>query len=277
MKKRVNLKVLASLLIALAIAVTPALAEQLVIKGSTTVLPVAQKWIEAYMKENPDVAISLSGGGSGNGIKALIDGTTHIATASRFIKDSEVQFASAKNKYPVPFRVALDCIVPVVHPSNPVTNLTLSQLQGIYTGQVTDWKDLGGSSGKIVIVSRDSSSGTFEVWEDIVLEGGRVTPRSLVVASNGAVAQTVSKTKGAIGYVGMGYLNEDLKPVKVNNVMGSEATTRSGEYAISRPLFVFTNGWPEGTTLDFINFILSKTGQELVREVGSVPLFDPGR
>ncbi|MDY6903240.1 MAG: phosphate ABC transporter substrate-binding protein [Thermodesulfobacteriota bacterium] len=276
MKKLFNFKMIAGLLIALTMIVTPSLAEQLVIKGSTTVLPVAQKWIEAYMKNNPDVSISLSGGGSGNGIKALIDGTTDIANASRFIKDKEVQTAMAKKKYPVPFRVALDCIVPVVHPSNSVTNLTLSQLQGVYSGKITNWKEIGGNAGRIVVVSRDSSSGTFEVWEDIVLDGGRVTPRALTVASNGAAVQTVSKTKGAIGYIGMGYLNDELKQVKVNNVMGSEITTQNGEYPISRPLFMFTDGWPEGTTLNFMNFVFSKPGQKLVREVGSVPVFDPG-
>lgn len=276
MKKLFNFKTVASLLFALIIAATPAMAEQLVIKGSTTVLPVAQEWIEAYMKINPDVSISLSGGGSGNGIKALIDGTTDVANASRFIKDKEVQTAMAKNKYPVPFRVALDCIVPVVHPSNSVSNLTLAQLNGIYSGKITDWNEVGGNGGQIVVVSRDSSSGTFEVWEDIVLEGGRVTPRALTVASNGAAVQTVSKTKGAIAYIGMGYLNDELKQIKVNNVMGTEITTQNGEYPISRPLFMFTDGWPEGTTLSFINYVFSKPGQKLVRKVGSVPVFDPG-
>ncbi|MDY6822642.1 MAG: phosphate ABC transporter substrate-binding protein [Thermodesulfobacteriota bacterium] len=277
MKKFFNFKTIASLLVALMLAATPALAEQLVIKGSTTVLPVAQEIIEAYMNTHPDVSISLSGGGSGNGIKALIDGTTDIANASRFIKDKEVQLAMAKKKYPVPFRVALDCIVPVVHSSNSATNLTLNQLKGIYSGKITDWSEVGGSGGRIVVVSRDSSSGTFEVWEDIVLDGGRVTPRALTVASNGAAVQTVTSTKGAIAYIGMGYLNDELKQVKVNNVMGTETTTQNGQYPISRPLFMFTDGWPEGTTLSFINFVFSKPGQKLVRKVGSVPVFDPGK
>ena len=256
------------------IGIGPALAEQLVIKGSTTVLPAAQKIAEAYMQER-NVSVSLSGGGSGNGIKAIVDGTTDIAMASRFIKDKEIQLACAKGIYPVPFRIALDCIVPVVHPSNPVADLTLSQMEKIYKGEITNWKDVGGKDEKIVIVSRDSSSGTFEVWGEIVLKGGRVVPSALTVASNGAAVQTVAQTTGAIGYVGLAYVNESLKQLKVEGVMGTEATTLSGQYAVSRPLFLFTQSWPEGTALDFINYVFSPKGQKLVQSVGSVPVFLP--
>jgi phosphate transport system substrate-binding protein len=140
------------------------------IDGSTTVLPIAQKVAEAYMKEHPEVSISVSGGGSGNGIKAIIDGTTDIADSSRFIKDDEVKQAVEKGSYPVPFAVAYDCIVPVVHPGNAVGNLTLEQLKGIYEGKITNWKEVGGPDLKIVVISRDTSSGTYEVWEDKVLK-----------------------------------------------------------------------------------------------------------
>jgi phosphate transport system substrate-binding protein len=256
------------------IAVGPALAEQLVIKGSTTVLPAAQKIAEAYMQDR-NISVSLSGGGSGNGLKAIIDGTTDIANASRFIKDKEIQMACDKGVYPVPFRIAMDCIVPVIHPSNPVTDLSLNQLEAIYTGKITNWKEVGGKDEKIVVVSRDSSSGTFEVWGEIVLEGGRVMPAALTVASNGAAVQTVANTAGAIGYIGLAYVNDSLKQVKVNGVLGNEATTMSGQYAVSRPLFMFTNGWPQGTVLDFINYVFSPKGQRLIQEVGSVPVFMP--
>jgi len=141
-----------------------AVASNIVIKGSTTVLPIAQKVAEAYMKENPDVFISLSGGGSGNGIKAIIDGTTDIADSSRFIKGKEVTLAVEKGVYPVPFRVAYDCIVPVVHPSNPIKDITMDQLKSIYNGEVKNWKDIGGPDKKLVVISRDTSSGTYEVW-----------------------------------------------------------------------------------------------------------------
>jgi phosphate transport system substrate-binding protein len=136
-----------------------AVAGNIVITGSTTVLPVAQKVAEAYMSQNPDVKISISGGGSGEGIKALIDGTTNIADSSRFIKDSEIKQAVDKGRYPVPFAVAYDCIIPVVHPSNTVMNLTIQQLKGIYKGEIKNWKEVGGPDKPIVVISRDTSSG----------------------------------------------------------------------------------------------------------------------
>src|SRR5208337_4260363 len=144
-------------------------AGDLTINGSTTVLPIAQKVAEAYMKANPTVKISVSGGGSGNGIKALIDGTTDIADSSRFIKDEEVKAAVEKGTYPVPFAVAYDSIIPIVHPSNPVKNLTVDQLKAIYAGEVKNWKEVGGLDKELVIVSRDTSSGTYEVWEVKIL------------------------------------------------------------------------------------------------------------
>ncbi len=249
-------------------------AADLTIKGSTTVLPIAQKCVESYMKANPGVNISLSGGGSSNGIKALIDGSTDIANASRFIKDKEVKMAIEKGVYPVPFAVAYDSIIPVVHPSNSLTNLTTDQLKDIYTGKVTNFKEVGGPDMDIVVVSRDTSSGTYETWEVKVLHKERVTPRAQVLASNGAVAQAVTGNKHAIGYVGIGYLNKDLKALSVNGVEGSEKTTLDGSYPVSRALYMFTNGWPTGKTLDFINFVLNpKLGQEEVAASGYVRLY----
>ena len=160
------LKVLLTCLVALSFLSSPATAapaaDSIVIKGSTTVLPVAQVTAEAYMKLHPGVNISLSGGGSGNGIKALIDGSTDIANASRFIKDKEVKLAQGKGIYPVPHRIAIDAIVPVVHPKNPVTDLSIEQLSLIYQGKIRNWKEIGGQDLKIVVVSRDTSSGTYE-------------------------------------------------------------------------------------------------------------------
>ena len=252
----------------------PAWAGSLQVKGSTTVLPIAQKCAEAFMKVNPDIAVSISGGGSGNGIKALIDGTTDVADASRFIKDKEVKHAVANGRYPVPFAVAYDCIVPIVHPSNAVTNLTMDQLKKIYKGDITNWKDVGGPDQNIVVISRDTSSGTYEVWEENVMSKERVYKRAQLQASNGAVAQTVAKNKRAIGYVGFGYLNKEIKGLSVNGIAGTPATTLSGTYPISRALFMFTNGWPKGDTARFINFVLNPvTGQKLVKAAGFVPLY----
>jgi phosphate transport system substrate-binding protein len=149
--------------------------------------------------------------------------------------------------------------------------LTLDQLKALYEGKVKNWRELNGPDRPIVVVSRDTSSGTYEVWEDRVLAGGRVTPRAQLLASNGAVAQAVAKNKNAIGYIGIGYLNKDLKAVNVNGITPSKMTTASGEYPISRTLFMFTDGWPQGETLQFINFVLHPDqGQTLVEETGYV-------
>lgn len=267
---------LALLVLAAALCFTanPVWAGNIVVKGSTTVLPVAQKVAEAYMKQHPDIKISLSGGGSGNGIKALIDGSTGIATSSRFIKDKEIKMAVEKGRYPVPFAVAYDCIVPVVHPDNPVSNLSLEQLQTIYKGKIKNWKDIGGPDRKIVVISRDTSSGTYEVWHKEVMNKERVFPGALLQASNGAIVQAVAKNKNAIGYIGIGYMHKSVKALSVNGIKGSEETTLNGTYPISRPLYMFTAGWPEGEILNFINFVVHpQKGQKYVREAGYVPLY----
>ncbi len=249
-------------------------ARNIVIKGSTTVLPIAQEVSEAYMKQNPDIKISISGGGSGNGIKALIDASTDIANSSRFIKDKEVRLAVDKGQYPVPFAIAYDCIIPVVHPTNTITDISLAQLKEIYLGNIKNWEEFGGPDRPVVVISRDTSSGTYEVWEKKVMDKARVYPGALLQASNGAVAQAVAKNKNAVGYVGIGYVNEDIKPLSVNGIKGSEATTLNGTFPISRPLFMFTPGWPEGAVLNFINFVMHpEKGQKYVREAGFVPLY----
>ncbi len=244
------------------------------IDGSTTVLPIAQKVSEAFMKEYPDVSISVSGGGSGNGIKGIIDGTIDIGDSSRFIKAEEVKLSVEKGGYPVPFAIGYDCIVPIVHPSNPVSNLSLEQLKAIYKGDVTNWKDLGGPDLQIVVISRDTSSGTYEVWEEKIMKKERVAPTALLQASNGAIVQAVSSNKFAIGYIGLGYVNPTVKAVKANGIQGNEETTLNGTYPISRPLYMFTSGWPSGDTLKFVNYVLlPQKGQKLVREAGFVPLY----
>lgn len=244
------------------------------IDGSTTVLPIAQKAAEAYMKEHPQVSISVSGGGSGNGIKAIIDGTTDIADSSRFIKDGEVKQAIEKGSYPVPFAVAYDCIVPVVHPGNPVKNLTVDQLRGIYKGEIDNWKAVGGPDLKIVVVSRDTSSGTYEVWEEKVMNKERVSPAALLQASSGAVAQAVAGNKFAVGYLGIGYLNDKVKALTVNDIVGNEETTLNGTFPVARPLYMFTRGWPTGDALNFVNYMMHpQKGQKWVKEAGFVPLY----
>jgi phosphate transport system substrate-binding protein len=247
-------------------------AENVVIKGSTTVLPIAQAALEAYMKAHPGVNISLSGGGSGEGIKGLIDRTADIATSSREIKAKEVELAKSKGVDPVAHTVAIDALTPIVHPRNKVNGLTIDQLSQIYQGKIKNWKEVGGDNLQIVIVSRDSSSGTFESWGHLVLNNAKVSPRAQLQASSGAVVQAVSKNRYAIGYVGIGYLNKSVKALTVNSVPASAKTALSKEYPIARPLYMYTDGQPQGVVAGFIKFVLSPAGQKLVAGEGFVPL-----
>ena len=249
-------------------------ADSIVIKGSTTVLPVAQGTLEAFMKANPGIQMSLSGGGSGEGIKALIDKTTDIATSSREIKDKEIELAKSKGVNPVAHVVAFDAIIPVVHPKNKVTNLTVDQLSQIYQGKITNWKEVGGDDLKIVVISRDSSSGTFESWDHFVMKKAKVTPRAQMLASNGALVTAVSKNKYAIAYLGIGYVNKSVKPLQVNGITATLETAMSKAYPFSRELYMYTNGEPQGQTAKYIAFVKSAAGQKIVAREGFVPLGD---
>ncbi|MDP2847651.1 MAG: PstS family phosphate ABC transporter substrate-binding protein [Humidesulfovibrio sp.] len=248
-------------------------AGDLPVKGSTTVQPIMQKAVEAFMAKNKGVSISISASGSGDGAKALIDGSTPLAMMSREMKESEIKQAKDKGVNPKQIIIAYDCLTPIVHPSNPVKNLTMDQLKDIYTGKITDWKDVGGAAGPISVVSRDSSSGTFEYWNEHVLKKERVYARAQMQASNGAVAQTVSKQKSAIGYVGLAYTqNKGLKAVTVEGVGGSVENTLNGTYPISRGLYLYSNGEPTGDVAKLVNYILSDEGQKIVASVDYVPL-----
>lgn len=268
--KRLSLALAALLVLGLA---ATALAGDIAVKGSTTVQPIMQKAVEAFMAQNKGVSISISASGSGDGAKALIDGSTPLAMMSREMKESEIKLAKEKGVNPKQIVIAYDCLTPVVNSANPVKNLTMAQLKDIYTGKITDWKDLGGAAGSIAVVSRDSSSGTFEYWGEHVLKKERVYARAQMQASNGAVAQVVSKQKGAVGYVGLAYAHAPgLKAVTVENVAGSVATTLDGTYPVSRGLYLYTNGEPTGDVAKLVNFILSDAGQKIVASVDYVPV-----
>ncbi len=247
-------------------------AEDLRIDGSTTVLPVAQRAAEVFIKKYPDVKVFVSGSGSGTGIKALIDGTTNVATSSREAKDKEVASGKAKGVTLTGHKVALDGIIPVVHPSMKINDITLEQLRDIYNGKIKSWKELGGPNRPISVVSRDTSSGTYEVWEEKILKGDRVRPDALLVASNGQAVQTVAQNRYAIGYIGIGYLEKIVKILKVNGKTASPGSVRDGSWPIARPLFMYTNGKPSGVIAKFIDFMLSKEGQKIVNEVKYVSI-----
>jgi phosphate transport system substrate-binding protein len=248
-------------------------AEEISINGSTTILPFAQSTAEAYMKMNPEVRISVSGGGSGNGAKALVDGMTSIAAMSREIKQEEIDAARANGRNPVQHIVAVDCIVPIVHPSNPVTNLTVAQLRDIYSGKATNWKDVGGPDKNIAVIGRDTSSGTYEVWDEKIMQKTPVTPRALIVASSGALVQAVAGNTLSIGYDSLGYVNESLvKALTIEGVKGTPETARAGTIVTSRKLFMYTDGNPSGDLQKYLTFLISDDGQRYVAREGFVTL-----
>lgn len=247
---------------------------KIVIDGSTTVGPVAKAFAEYYMKQNPGVNITVSESGSGNGAKSLVNGTCDVASMSRFMKEEEFKTAIEKGVTPVCHTVAVDGIAVVVHPSNPVKGLTVAQVRDIYTGKVTNWNQVGGPNAKIVVISRDSSSGTYESFETLVMNKEKMAGSVEYVGSSGAIRQRVQSTQGAIGYVGIGFTDRTVKTLEIDKIMPTKATVASGRYPIARPLFLFTNGYPAmGSHLyNFINLYLSKKGQEMIEAIGFVPL-----
>ncbi|MFA5116097.1 MAG: PstS family phosphate ABC transporter substrate-binding protein [Candidatus Omnitrophota bacterium] len=261
--------VMAGLLLALA---APCYAEKIVMAGSTTVLPIAQKAAEIYMQENSSADISVRGGGSGVGIASIIDGTCDIGNASRPIKSAELEKAAANGRDVKAHVVAMDGIAVIVNTSNSIEGLSKKQLKDIFTGAVSNWSKLGGSDEKIVAISRDSSSGTFEAFATLALDGAKVRSDAVLQASNQAVASTVARTPGAIGYVGLGYITPSVKALPINGTMPSKTTVLTNKYILSRPLFMYTNGAPSGLVKEFLDFIKSSRGQQIADEEGFVAL-----
>ncbi|TYB89323.1 MAG: PstS family phosphate ABC transporter substrate-binding protein [Kosmotoga sp.] len=252
-----------------------AFSQSLVIKGSNTVYPVAQVWAEEFKKEHPDVNITLEGAGSSTGIKALFNNQTDIANASRWLKDSELKLMNEEGRYFVPFIVGYDGIAVIVNPSLPLDSITTDQLKKLYTGEITNWSQIDPElpNTRVVLYSRDTASGTFEYFVESVLEGERLVPYTQMLPSNRAEVEQVSQNKYAIGYVGMAYVTDEVKALKVNSVEPSLRNVNSGEYPISRPLFMFleaTNGLPKGLAWEFLQFGLSPKGQSLILDVGYV-------
>jgi phosphate transport system substrate-binding protein len=250
----------------------PATISVLKISGSTTVLPIAQKAADAYMVDHAMTDIQISGGGSSVGVQAIGEKTVDIGMSSRDLKAEE------KTKYPglVETIIANDGIAIIVNPANTVSGLTMDQIKAIYNGSVTNWKTVGGPDQTIVVVGRDSASGTREFFSESVMKKTNYTSTMLEKNSNGAVKQTITQTPGAIGYVGIGYVDKDVKavPVIVNGtpIQASIGTVIGKTYPISRPLLMITQGPPAGLAKSYIDFILSPAGQKIVTEEGFVPL-----
>lgn len=251
---------------------TSSSAETLSVTGSTTVLPIAQLTAEAFMAENPSVDIRIGGGGSSVGIQAVGEGTADIGMASRDLKDTE------KEAYPglVGHAVALDGIAVIVNPENSVGSLTMGELRGIYNGTYTNWNEVGGPDMEIVVTGRDSASGTREFFHDVVMKKEDFVETQLEKNSNGAVKQTVAQTPGAVGYVGLGYIDESVKALSIDAGNGPvEPTVRNtedGTYPIARELLMFTRGEPTGLAAEYLSFISGPEGRQIVRDEGFVPL-----
>lgn len=254
------------------------------IKGSDTMVNLAQAWAEKYMEINPQDFVAVTGGGSGTGIAALINGTCDIAMSSRNIKEKEISLAKARGVNPYEIKVGLDGLAVVVNPKNPVDKLTQDELAEIFTGKVTNWKEVEGKDKKIVILSREVNSGTHVYFKEHILYKGdpnskeEFSPQALMLPSSQAIADEIAQNAAAIGYYGMGYISSKQKPIMVAKEEDSEYVSPtienviSGKYPISRPLFIYTNGEPQGLVEKFVDFILSPEGQEIVLKTDFVPL-----
>lgn len=254
---------------------------EVTVKGSDTMVHLAGVWAEEYMKEHPDTTVSVTGGGSGTGIAALLNGMTDICNASRKIKDKELQQCKQQGIEAVETIVARDGIVLAVNPENPVKELTVEQIGKIYIGATNNWSELGGPDAEIVVLSRDSSSGTYGFFQKTVLKKKDYRADAKLMPATSAIVQEIEGNKWAIGYVGLGYAAEAADKIAMISVKAdadspavvpSEETVASGEYSISRPLRIYTAGEPQGKVKEFIEFCLSAPGQEVVRETGYVPV-----
>jgi phosphate transport system substrate-binding protein len=248
-------------------------AEALRIDGSTTVGPIADAFAEYFKSIDPKLEITVKKTGSGDGAAALIDSRCDIATMSRFMKDDEFAKAVGNKVLPVAWTVAMDGVCVVVHPSNPVAKLTSEQVRNIYTGKIANWSQVGGPSMPIVVISRDTSSGTYETFETLIMKKQPMAAGVEYVNANPQAQSRVKTTQGAIAYVGLGFL-EGVKALSIDGVTPSRQTVANGTYPLSRPLFMFTNGFPKlGSAIyKFVTFYLSEKGQELIEAKGFVPL-----
>ena len=248
------------------------------VKGSDTLLPLTQELAEQYLKKEPDAEVIVTGGGSGVGIAALPENTTDIAMASRRIKFSEKMKFAELGLDAEEVVVAYDALAVVVNPSNPVDGLTREQLEAIFRGKITNWKDVGGEDRKIVVYSRETSSGTYEFFKESVLENKNYMSSILSMPATGAIIQSVRQTKGAIGYIGLAYLNPYVKPLAVSYDGGahyavpSVETAADGSYPIVRPLYYYYDSRKEAQVSPFISYVLSPEGQESVLEQGFIPV-----
>lgn len=248
------------------------------IKGSDTCLPISQKEAESYMKKGNGSSITVTGGGSGVGISALLSGTTDLAQSSRKIKMDEKLKIQEAGKSLTEVIIAYDALAVIVNTSNKVNQLTREQLEGIFTGKISNWKEVGGDDLKIIVYSRETSSGTYEFFKENVLNKKNFASSALLMPATGAIVQSVSQTNGAIGYVGLAYVEKNVKPIKVSYNKGKTfvepnvANAKDKSYPVTRPLFYYYTKDKENIVKPFVNYILSEEGQNIVAQIGFVPL-----
>ncbi len=245
---------------------------------------LALAWAEAYQADYPQTSISVTGGGSGTGIAALINGTVDIANASRAIKDEEITQAQANGVDPVEYVVALDAIAVIVNPSNPVEHLSLPQLSAMYRGQITNWQQVGGEDRPIVLLSRETNSGTHVYFLEQVVRLGQTdltdlfSPDTLLMPSSEGISAEVRQNPNAIGYDGLGYVTDDMKTLAVAAtddgpfVLPTIATVKDKTYPIARELYMYTNGEPTGDIEDYMDWVFGDEAQAIVADLGFVPI-----
>lgn len=266
-----------ALLVALA-AMTSLSSEAQRVKGSDTVLPLTQKLTEGFTKLRSSARVMVTGGGSGVGISALQSGTTDIAQASRRVKFSERQKIQEGGQTLKEVTIAYDALAIVVHPANRVGRLTREQLEGIFTGKITNWKQVGGEDLKIVPYARETSSGTYEFFREVVLKNKNYMSAIMSMPATGVIIQSVSQTRGAIGYVGLAYLSDKVKGIAVSFDSGKTYTLPSVEnakkktYPVVRPLYYYYRASSEREVKPFVDYALSLEGQKIVAEVGFIPV-----
>lgn len=253
-------------------------AKALKIKGSDTVLPISQEVAEAFNKENNTTTISVTGGGSGVGITALVEGTTDIAQSSRAIKFVEKQKIKDKKEQVQEVIIAYDALSVVVHPSNKVSQLTREQLEGIFTGKIKNWKEVGGDNLPIIPYSRETSSGTYEFFMESVLDGKNYVNGIMSLPATGAIIQSVSQTAGAIGYVGLAYLNKDVKAIEISYDGGTSfvqptvENAKNKTYPVVRPLYFYYLEKNKENVQSLVDFVLSEKGQKIITETGFISI-----
>lgn len=254
------------------------LAGPVTIKGSDTMVILGQRWAEEYMKGHPDAKIQVTGGGSGTGISALINGTTDICQASRDMKETEKEKLRERYKTsPVEIPVAKDGLSVYVNSSSPIEVLSLEQMRLLFTGKVTNWKEVGGPDAKVVLYSRENSSGTYVFFKEEVLKGADYSPRAQTLPGTAAVVNAVSKEKLGIGYGGAAYA-KGIKILKIKKDEGSpavgpeEQNVKSGTYPLARPLYFYLRDRASGELKSFVDWVLSAEGQAIVAKVGYFPI-----